>query len=347
LLDLFFVLPLIYVAVIVILLLRKEFAGVGESVAFFILAVATAVWAILQSRSSTAGIGFLGLPLIGALAGFLGLAFGRWRTSRELSRQIVAWGALAGVVLLILFTLREGAKTREKNAVRDVVASEHAAEIARDRAMIAAAVSENPTGQRAYIDSSIRARMNDRAFLIAALENDSVSPEILDTLARSSDLGIVLQAVRNHNTNAETLTRVYRTSTYPYYYYQALAEHPHTPPDILREIYRKPEPIGSLEIWFAKNPALPRDLLDEIATKTKEPNAIVAMLGNSALDCDLIGKLETSLRSIYPDSVQSDYIMRDLKQRRTQLCGTAAISFLANRLNSVCSSSPLSPSLNT
>jgi hypothetical protein len=92
---------------------------------------------------------------------------------------------LGGAVLLIAFNIREGWKTTGKNQGRDAKQAAHSAEIERDRALIAAGLAENENRQRAYLDSSILSRMNDRAFLIAALENDSVSPAILDSLARN------------------------------------------------------------------------------------------------------------------------------------------------------------------
>ena len=101
-------------------------------------------------------------------------------------------------MLLVAFNAREGFKTVAKNEATDVKQEEFTAEVSRERALIAAGLGQNENRQRAYLDSSIRSRpVTDRAFLIAALENDSISPGILDTLANSNDLNIALQAVRN------------------------------------------------------------------------------------------------------------------------------------------------------
>ena len=280
--------PIAYLIVLVNLLVQKDRKGVGVSLLFAALAAGSAYWSITQSRSSTAGIGILGLPLMLALGGFLGLAFGRWRASTHGGRSVGALLSLGGAVLLVAFNIREGWKTIGKNEVRDVQQAVHSAEIERDRALIAAGLAKNENRQRAYLDSSIRARMNDRAFLIAALENDSVSPSILDTLATSNDLGIALQAVRNGSTSGATLVRVYRTHSYPDYFFQALAGNPRTPPEIIRELYTRPRTITGLDYWFAQNPATPRDILDRIAKTTKEPTVINALLQNPVLDCALV-----------------------------------------------------------
>lgn len=287
--------PCAYIVTIITLAFRRDPRGIGLSVLFFAASVATGVWAILQSRSSTAGIGFLTIPLIGALGGFLGLAFGRYRTSSQPVRRIGAWVGLAGALLLLSFNIAQGAKTRAKNRVRDDKQAEFSAEISRDREMIATALKKNPGRERAYLDSSILARMNDHAFLLAALPSDSISPEVLDTVAISNDLNITLEAIRNPNASAATLARVYKTKTYPDYFFQALAAHRHTPPEILRELYNRPRTITGLDIWFAGNPSTPREILNDIARTTTDRHVANAMLGNPALDCALLSQLASNL----------------------------------------------------
>lgn len=288
--------PFAYLVVILRLaVMKRDARGLGLSLFFFSASLATGVWAILQSRSSTAGIGFLGIPLLGGLAGFLGLAFGRWRTDSEPARKIFGWLGLAGALLLVSFNIAQGAQTRAKNRVRDDKQADFSAAIRRDRDSIAAALKQNPGRERAYLDSSLRARLNDRAFLLAALPNDSISAELLDTLASSDDLNIALEAVRNPNTTGETLARVYRTKTYPDYFFQALAAHHNTPPDVLQALFRGPRTISGLDIWFAGNPSTPREILSEIARTTNDRHVANALLNNTALDCGLLTQLAANL----------------------------------------------------
>jgi len=277
------------------LLLRKEPRGVWLSVSFAAAAAMTDIWAIDQSRSSTAGIAFLGLPMLGALGGFLGLAFGRYRTSTDRSRKIGAWLGLAGTLALVAFNISGGLKEKTKNRGRDATQAVFSAEISRDRDTIAAALKQNPGRERAWLDSSIRTRMTDRAFLLAALPNDSVSPEILDTLANSPDLNIALEAVRNPNTRAETLEHVYRTKSYPDYFFQALAAHHHTPPNVLLELYRRPRTITMLDIWFAGNPSTPHEILDQISRTATDRSIIGALLENPSLDCGMLTHVAVTL----------------------------------------------------
>jgi hypothetical protein len=287
--------PIAYLVVLGILLFRREPLGVGLSLLFAAAAVATGVWSITQSRASTAGIGFIGIPMLGGLAGFLGLAFARFRSSAEPTRRILAWVGLAAAVLLVSWNIAEGERTKTKNLASDQKQAQHSAEIASDRDIIDAALNENPGRQRAWLDSSIRANMNDRAFLLAALPHDSISPDVLNALAESPDLGIALEAVRNPSTPAETLERAYRTRAYPDYFFQALAAHHHTPPTVLREIYKQPRTIGGLAIWFAGNPATPREILDDIARTSNDRSVIAALLENPALECRTLTQVAMNL----------------------------------------------------
>lgn len=312
------VVPIAYLVIIVTLLARRTPRGIGVSLVFALLAAGSAYWAITQSRSSTAGIGMLGLPFIGALGGFLGLAFGRWRSSPEHTHSLAAFLGLGGAVVLVAFNVREGTKTVAKNQVRDEKQTAHSEEIARDRALIAAGLGQNENRQRAYLDSSIRSRMKDRAFLIAALENDSISPNILDSLANSADLGIALQAVRNPGTERSTLRRVYSTQSYPDYFFQALAGHPNTPPEIIREIYTKQRTITGLDGWFARNPATPRDVLEKISTTTTSTWAISQLLENPAVDCALLDQAARNLSAMRSDSASRT--AEQLEEARPTVC---------------------------
>ena len=275
--------PIAYLVVLGVLLIRRQPRGLALSLLFAAVAVMTAIWAINQSRSSTAGIAFLGIPLMGALGGFLGLAFGRYRTSANPRQRIGAWLALVGALLLLSLNITQGTQEKTKNRGRDETQTAFLAEISQDRKVIDAALKQNSGREGAWLDSSIRARPNDRAFLLAALHNDSISPDVLDTVANSSDLGIALEAVRNPNTRAETLERVYRTKSYPDYFFQALAAHPHTPPSVFRDLYRRPRTITGLDYWFAGNPATPREILDEISRTTRDSSVIRQLRANPAL----------------------------------------------------------------
>ena len=264
-----FVIPLLFLAGLVVLLITKRWDGLGLALIFFALSVAAGYWAICQSCSSTAAIGFIFLPFYGAVAGILGWAFGNLKRSNHRLVRLLGWGCLMGAISLVVLMIVDGKKTVQRNESRAAKQRAIYQEIAEDRAAIQSILQTNRGHEAEVLNPMIEKRTNDQAFLIAALEQPFVSADLLERLADSKDLGFELQIARNPNCRSETLARLYRTSPYPAYLYQALAIHPHTPPDILRDIYSHRQMITGLENWLTKNPATPKDILDEIAHHVK------------------------------------------------------------------------------
>ena len=315
--------PVAYAVALVTLAVKREWRGLALSLLFAAAAVMSAVWAMDQSRSSTRGLAVFGFPLMATLGGFLGLAFGRYRTSSDVTRKIGAWLGLAGTLALIGFNISGGLKEKAKNSGRDATQAAFSAEISRNRDTITAALKANPGDERAWLDSSVRTRMTDRAFLLAALPNDSMPSGLLDTLANSTDLNIALEAVRNPNTRPETLEHVYRTKTYPDYFFQALAAHRNTPPAVLLELYRKPRTIMMLDIWFAGNPSTPREILDQISRTATDRSIIAALLENPALDCTMLTNVAKTLMKTQNRDADNPNVAR-VAELVPQLCPTKA-----------------------
>lgn len=305
-----FAIPLVYLATLIVLALKRDPRGIVVSLLLCLATFASGWWSIKQSRASTAGIGFVFLPVIAALSGLLGLGFARWRVIDDPRVKLVAWLAFAASIAIIVLNVGEGAQTIAKNKTRDDFQNRFEAEIARDRDSITAARKANPGRERAWLDSAIRARMNDRAFLLAALPTDSVSPDLLDSLARRNDLNVSLEALRNPNTRAETLERVYHTATYPEYFFYAVASHRNTPPAIMRELYHRPGARTSVDIWFAGNPSTPKDILVDIAATTTDWDVVNALLGNTSVDCPTMTALAQNLMKKQNRSADNPYVQR-------------------------------------
>jgi hypothetical protein len=230
-----------------------------------------------------------------------------------------AWTAFTVTLLVVALSVRSGLRANSRNRLRDDKQAAYSAQIARDRETIAVALKANPGRARVWLDSAIRARMKDDAFLLAALPNDSVSPDILDSLASSPGLNIALEAVRNPSTRSETLERVYRAKSYPDYFYQALAANRNTPPGVLLELYRHPAMMTALPIWFAGNPSTPKEILGDIARTAKDRSVIGALLENPSLDCGTLTQLAVNLMKEQNRSADNPSVMR-LNERLPTVC---------------------------
>jgi len=292
------VLPLAFFVLLVVLTRRNcgRVAAVGAI--FFVLAIAAGWWALTRSRSSTAAIGVIYLPVLGVVAGLLGLGAERWRKAPDALSRSAGWLCFVGALAVLGTQMLEGSRSIRRNASADAQYAAQESAVVRERAALATSLAENRGRETETLDAQIRARAKDRPFLLAALESPAVSPALLDSLARSPDLGIALMAVRNPSALPETLERVYREHTYPDYFVQALAANPHTPPAVLRTIYERPRTITGLDLWFAGNPATPMDILALIARTNPDPNVLQALLGNPALDCALLTQTAQTVEKV-------------------------------------------------
>lgn len=276
-------------------------------------------WAISRSRSSTAGIGVIFLPILAAVSASLVLAYGASRRTRDRTLRGLGIVALCAAMAPAATELVRGRRIIQRNAERDADQARRDDALVRHRARLDTLLASAGGRAADTFASLLRMKANDREFVLAALERDVVSPGAIDTLARSSDLGIALQAIRNPRAMPATLEWVYRSSQYPMYFYQALAAHANTPPDILREIHRlRPAPIAGLDISFAGNSSAPTDVLRDVARTSESIDAVRTLLRHPALDCAMIEAVAggPAVRARPPDAD----LTAQLTERRAARC---------------------------
>ena len=314
-LTLFFGLPLALGAGYVILLIRGERKGLLLSALTFCSTAAAGFWSIAQSRASTAGIGVLFLPGYGAVAGLLAWLFARFRQHPNTSGRAAAWLCILASVGLPVVLVTGGFREQAKNRERDRKYADDSRRMGENRASIRELVRQNPGRETAALEAEIEKHRGDRTFLIPALEMEFVSEDTLDRLSRSSDLGIVLMVARHQHARAQTLDWIYRNSTYPPYFFQALAENKNTNAEILRKLFSHPEPQFSLAAPLSRNPSTPRDILEKLANSA-DIQTLQGLLKNAALDCELLRKVKGSVaRSNRPDDQFSTATVASLELR--------------------------------
>ena len=128
--------------------------------------------------------------------------------------------------------------------------------------------------------------------------------------------------MRNPNASARTLERVYRTASYPDYFYQALAAHHNTPPTLLRALHQNPGVISGLDIWLAGNPSTPQDVLTDIGRKTTDHSVVAALLENPSVDCTTMSALANNLMKKQNRDADNPNVAR-LTERMPTVCPNA------------------------
>ena len=215
----------------------------------------------------------------------------------------------------------DGIRERPTTASRDRRQAERRREIEDNRARVAQILRKHRGNESAALDAEIDGHRGDPTSLIPALETSFVSEEMHDRPASNPELTVVLSVSRNPRTRSDTLERIYRTSPYPPYSFQALAEHKHTPVRLLRTIAAHPKPLSSLDSAFARNPSVPGDILDRIAHSGDVP-ALRHLLGNPALDCDRLRKADARLAPADRNDVQSSDAT--IARAETRLCNISS-----------------------
>lgn len=260
-------------------------------------------YSILQSRSSTAGIGFIFLPIIALLPGGIGFVLGKIHTEylhRKKNNKPVAIQKSSLIIFSLLvivpFIWQVSAlfNTISKNNSRDIEAARQREAIKNNIRKLDNLLSESP-GREEDILKEKASKTEDRTELIPIAKNKHASSEILNKLSRSANFGVVLSVARNRNTAENTLEWIYKNHTYPPYFYADLSSNPNTPKKILRELYEKRSQNTGIALQLARNPKLPEDVLNKL---TNEPRKYVLrdILDRSNITCEQVDMVANTIK---------------------------------------------------
>lgn len=296
-----FCIPILFVVTCIIFLFkpkskwkRASLYGILAFGLFFLISG----YSILQSRSSTAGIGFIFLPIIALLPASIGFFLGKthteylWRKQNNTSRSIQRVGLIILPVLLILpfiWQMSVLQNTISKNNSRDIESARQREAIKSNTKKLDLLLSKNH-GREAVILMEKAGATEDRTELIPIANNKYTSAETLNKLSRSTDRGVVLSAVRNRNVAESTLEWVYKNYANTSYFYADLSFNPKTPKEILRELYDKRLQNTGIARQLARNPKLPEDVLNDLVS---EPRKYVLrnILDRPDINCKQVNKV--------------------------------------------------------
>jgi len=295
----FWIVPALFVVACIILLFMRKLKWRRASlygITAFGLFLLLGSFSILQSRSSTAGIGFIFLPIIALLPGVIGLVLGKFHTGylhrKQNNSTLEKFGIIIFSLLIIapfVWQVNVLLNTVSKNKSRDIENARQREAIKNNFKALDILLSENP-GREVDILNEKMNQTQDRTELIPIAKNKYASSEILNKLSRSADFGVVLSVVRNRNTTEKTLEWIYKKHIYPSYFYADLSSNSNTPEMILRELYDKRSQNSGIAQQLARNPNLPEDVLNKL---TNEPRKYVLrnILDRSEITCEQANKV--------------------------------------------------------
>jgi hypothetical protein len=204
--------------------------------------MAAGTYHIFISRGSTAGIGFLFIPvysLLPAFVGAVGVAFARQPAMgyRILGGLVLtAWIPMAGL------TLQGILETRQTNAERDAqVKSQREAYLRYQKQL-----QEQPERYTAPMLLALLETQPDRAFLLAVAAWKEAPDAVLEKLVDQDDGGVLLSLLRHPRTPMAAIEKAVRLNGRHYFSYD-LAANPTTPKAVLLALVgdrSRPVPMG-------------------------------------------------------------------------------------------------------
>ena len=312
-LSLIWATPLLLVVVCITLLFTPEGnykrASFYSLLAFFLFLLFSA-YSILEVRSSTAAIGFIFLPMIAMLPMAGGFVLGYLHTRYLYKKQNghASFGLKLSLMILsallllpFIWQAHELSETIAKNTSRDNEALRQREAIKDNNDRLELALSRNPGKEVAILKQRIN-ETQDRTQLIPIAKNSYASPEILEQLSYSSDLGVVLSVVRNDRVTQETLLRIYHEHNYPAYFYVDLSKNKKTPADILRQLYEQRSLNSGITRNLARNPQLPQDLLNHLIIEP-DKHVLKNILERADITCQQIEKALVTINRLQADNI--------------------------------------------
>jgi hypothetical protein len=310
------IVPLVFVFGCLVQALRKpgtfwRRAGV-YGLLTYLVSFTLGAFAILESRSSTSGIGFLFLPMIAVVPGVLGFGFGVAQHRLGLLRQAgrpTSWPrlgmavALVGLVGVLTVQLYGWHDTRKLNQSRDQETERQREAIQANKHSLVEKLAASP-GREAQIIEQLAAETDDRTWLIPLASNPHASALTLDRLSQSADFGVALSALRHVNVSAEAIVRVYRTHSYPDYFFSTMAGNANTPAWLLAELYQKRAQNYGIAPALAGNPNTQGDILDALLAGA-DRRTLKRLAENPALSCVQLHEVRVRLqdeKTDHPDN---------------------------------------------
>jgi hypothetical protein len=276
-----FLLPIAFLFLTAHFILKKpgsKLARISKtSLVCYLVGIFFGVIDIFSSRSSTAAIGLLFLPYYA----FVPAAFGALFSATD--KKSLRASAFILLVSTYSYAIFATLQVRQKNQVQDIESLRQREEISKNKNWVLEIEKSLPE-KGAQLLAEKAAQTTDRTWLIPIAESPLASPELLDKLSRSNDMGVILSVVRNPKTNSDSLARIFKTQKEADYFFADLAANPQTPDAILHEIFGKAGTNSGILIGLGKNPHLPPDLVSSILD-SKDILALAELARNPSASC--------------------------------------------------------------
>ncbi len=293
---------------------RKDLAiGFTGAVAISLLDL----WAISQSRSSTAAVGLLFTPILAGLT-FLALWIAsRAQGSSSLFRKRLGYLGYAVVLGLTVWILKNGFETRTRNAARDELQKVSREAHEEKRRFLKHMLNSATADRTNRLEQFIMQHEGDDQWIAAALEFEEVTSARLEKIALSKKFEV--RIVSHENAAPQLIERLYREHPNKAYLAPAVARSKNSPEPLLRELDLA-NTDRSLDNSFVSNPSAPIDILERIS-KTANSYQMQQLLENRKTNCLIAQNLGARAPEFEP--YYQKWITDRLPTVKARVCGTS------------------------
>ena len=321
----YLILPAMFLIASIILIfipkIKLARASLYGLISFFIFVVIGCT-TILQSRGSTAGIGFIFLPMLALFPGFIGFLLGKMHTIYSRKKRSNQPVGMQKIALILLSILLVGAFVLEINNLLDVQKQNatHTIKVAAYQKLFREngqkfkrMLSKNKGRESAFLDELAKGN-TDRTFLIPIAASKFSSKELLERLSKTKDLGVVLSVAGNKNSTAKTLKWIQKSSSYPPYFYATLAANESTPSHLLWELYEKRGVNSGIAQGLARNENVPIEMLEKLSG-VADRFMLREFLKRSDLTCGQLARIKRTIAGM--EDKQRKKLTKRLTKRST------------------------------
>jgi hypothetical protein len=218
-------------AILVLSQSRRGFPSVVAAAVSYWVFMAAGTYHIFISRGSTAGIGFLFIPIYSLLPAFVGAAGVAFARQPAMGYKILGGLVLTAWIPMAGFTLQGILETRQTNAERDAQVKAQREAYLRYQKQL----QDQPDRYTAPTLLALLETQPDRAFLLAVASWKEAPDAVLEKLVDQDDGGVLLSLLRHPRTPMAAIEKAVRLNGRHYFSYD-LAANPTTPTAILRAL---------------------------------------------------------------------------------------------------------------
>jgi len=285
------VLPMAYLAYAFEYVAKKKWKPLLYSIVSVVICFPIYTWGVLQSRSSTAAIALVFIPIFASTCGLLTFAFFYARSKATVIFNTFAALSILGILIIYGFGAYAGLSEKRINDEKDRLSNS----INEQTRWINSNSSAHQGKENEWLKKELEAHKNDLGFQVAAVSSAFLEDDSLGQLAETTNNRDLLSTIVIHKKiTSATLESIFKKHGIEDKLDVAFAMNSNTPTPILDKIYSR---STYTDQWLASNLNTSKATLKKISS-LKKMTTLVPLSHRNDLDCSTLKKMKTFLSDV-------------------------------------------------